>query len=216
MGDPDICLRMLISQVECSDVGSNCAMDFSAWKRCSRAWMPEIGLRMFAQTLPALPVRQEWPVREELAGVEGFFRASPEGVCAKESTGVGEFVGAEDWGYTRPVADGESPFCVRPVTGSHLFRSHIGRVLGLWQLHLPFRHLSGQYLVTPFLLYSVLVGHDVVRDGLACGGPSGSGCSDHGTAAGHIYRTRIRLEVGQTLCLGRCHSGRDRSTGHTA
>ena len=60
-----------------SDVGRNCAMDFSAWKKCSRAWMPEIGLRMFAQTLPALLVWQEWPVREVLAGVEGFFRREP-------------------------------------------------------------------------------------------------------------------------------------------
>ena len=56
---------------------------------------------------------------------------------------MGEFVGAEDWGYVSPVADGESPFCVRPVTGSHLFRDPIGHVLGLWQPHLPFRHLSG-------------------------------------------------------------------------
>ena len=66
-----------------------------------------------------------------------FSGASPEGVallrgCEEESTGAGEFAGAEDWGYIRPVTDGESPFCVRPVTGSHLFRSPIGRVLGLW------------------------------------------------------------------------------------
>ena len=131
-GDPDFCLSMLI---------------FSARKMCPRAWMPEIGLWMFAQTLPALPVRQEWPVREVLAGAEGFSGASPEGVarlrgCTEEFTGAGEFVGAEDWGYIRPVADGESPFCVRPVTGSRLFGSSIGRVLGLRQPHLSCRHLS--------------------------------------------------------------------------
>ena len=104
-----------------SDVGRNCAMDFSARKMCPRARMPQIGLRMFAQTLPALEVRQEWPVREELDSAEGFSGASSEGVvrlrgCAEESTGAGEFVGTEDWGYMRPVADGESPSCVRPVT----------------------------------------------------------------------------------------------------
>ena len=62
--------------------------------------------------------------------------------CAEESTGSGEIAGAEDWGYIRPVTDGESPLCVRPVTGSHLFRSPIGCVLGLQQPHLPFRGLS--------------------------------------------------------------------------
>ena len=62
--------------------------------------------------------------------------------CAEEFTGVEELVGAEDWGYIRPVADDDSPVCVRPVTGSHLFRSPLGRVLGLWQPHLPFKHLS--------------------------------------------------------------------------
>ena len=77
-------------------------MDFSARKMCPRARMPEFGLRMFAQTLPDLPVRQEWPVREVLA---------------------------EDWGYIRQLADGESQFCVRSVTGSHLFGFPIGRVL---------------------------------------------------------------------------------------
>ena len=82
-GDPDFCLRILISRVDFSDVGRHCAMDFSARKMCPRAWMPDIGLRMFAQTLPALPVRQEWPVREVLAGVEGFSGASPEGVVRK-------------------------------------------------------------------------------------------------------------------------------------
>ena len=38
--------------------------------------MPEIGLRIFAQTLPA-PFRQEWPVRKELAGEAGSSGASP-------------------------------------------------------------------------------------------------------------------------------------------
>ena len=61
--------------------------------------------------------------------------------CAEESISAEELVTAEDWGYIRPVTDDESPFCVRPVTGSHLFRSPIGRVLGLWLPHLPFRHL---------------------------------------------------------------------------
>ena len=27
------------------------------------------------------------------------------------------------WGYINLVGDGDSPFCVRPVTGSHLFRA---------------------------------------------------------------------------------------------
>ena len=76
-GNPDVCLRILISRVDFSDVGRNCNMDFSAWTMCSRAWMPEIGLRMFAQTLPALP----WPVWKELSGAEGSSGASPEGVA---------------------------------------------------------------------------------------------------------------------------------------
>ena len=37
----------------------------------------------------------------------------------------------EDLGYIRPVTDGESPVCVQPVTGSHLFGSRLRRVLGL-------------------------------------------------------------------------------------
>ena len=37
------------------------------------------------------------------------------------------------------------------------------------------------------------MGHDVVQDGLACGDPSTSGCSDYGTAAWHIYGNRIGL-----------------------
>ena len=84
--------------------------------------MTEIGPRMFDQTLPALPVRQKWPVRKVLAGAEKF--------------------SVEDWGYIRQLVDGESPFCVRPVTGSHLFGSSMGCVLGLRQPYMPLRHLS--------------------------------------------------------------------------
>ena len=85
--------------------------------------------------MPALPVRQEWPVREELAGAEGF--VGSEGFAHAK-----DFAGAEDWSYIKEVAGGESPFCAQPVTGSHLLGSPIGRVLGLGQPHLPFRHLS--------------------------------------------------------------------------
>ena len=85
-------------------------MNFNVWKMYPRAWMPEIGLQMVVQTLPALPVRQGWPVQKELARVEGFSGTSPEDVaqrlrgCVEGYTGAGEFVGAEDWGYIRPVA----------------------------------------------------------------------------------------------------------------
>ena len=44
----------------------------------------------------------------------------------------------EDFGYIRPGAASESPFNVRPVTGSHLLGSAVCRVLGLWMLHLLF------------------------------------------------------------------------------
>ena len=54
MGDPDFCLRILISRVNCSEAGTNSNMDFSASMVCSRAWMPEIGLRMIAKTLHVL------------------------------------------------------------------------------------------------------------------------------------------------------------------
>ena len=67
MGDPDFCLRILISRVDFSDVGRHCAMDFSARKD-----FPARALRVLR-------------------------------VCVEESTG------AEDWGYIRPVADGEAP-----------------------------------------------------------------------------------------------------------
>ena len=48
--------------------------------------------------------------------------------------------------YIRPAAVDEPPFCVRPVTGSHLISPPLGRVLGLWQPHLPFGYLSGMIL----------------------------------------------------------------------
>ena len=123
--DPDSCLRMLKSQYDFSNVGLNRAMDFSARKMCSRTLMPGFGLKKFA----ALPVRQEWPVREELAGAEGF-------------TGAEVFDSTEDWSYIKQVTGGESPFCVQPVTGSHLLGSPIGRILNLRQPHLPFGHPS--------------------------------------------------------------------------
>ena len=72
MGDPVFCLKMLTSRVDFSNVGRNCAMNVSVWKTCPWAWMPEISLQMVAQTLPALPVRQGWPIRKELASVERF------------------------------------------------------------------------------------------------------------------------------------------------
>ena len=50
--------------------------------------------------------------------------------CAEKSPGASEFAGVEDWGYIRPTAVDEPPFCVRPVTGSHLFSPPLGRVLG--------------------------------------------------------------------------------------
>ena len=67
--------------VDFGDVGRNCAMDFSARMMCPRFRIPECGLQTFAQTLPALPVRQEWLVHEVLAGAEGFSGAVVRG-CA--------------------------------------------------------------------------------------------------------------------------------------
>ena len=64
-GDPDSWLKMLISRMDFSNVGRNCAVNFSTWKICPWARRSDFGLRMFAQTLPALPVRQEWPVRKD-------------------------------------------------------------------------------------------------------------------------------------------------------
>ena len=50
------------------------------WRMCPRAGRLEIGLRMVVQTSPALPVWQGWPVRKEIASVEGFSGTSPEDV----------------------------------------------------------------------------------------------------------------------------------------
>ena len=80
-GEPDFCLRILISQVDLVDVGRNDNMDFKVSTMCSQAWMPVIDLWMFAQTLPALPFRQEWLVRKEITGAEGSSGASPEGIA---------------------------------------------------------------------------------------------------------------------------------------
>ena len=131
------------------------------WKMCPWAGRPEIGLRMVVQTFPALLGWQGWPFRKEIASVEGFSGTSPEDVeklrgcavarlcgcvvvrlrgCAEGFTGAQLRGCMEDWGYIRPVADGESPFSVRPVR-SNLFRPTRGRALGLWQPRLSFRHL---------------------------------------------------------------------------
>ena len=37
-GDPDFCLRILMSRGDCSEVGTNCNMAFSASTMCFRAW----------------------------------------------------------------------------------------------------------------------------------------------------------------------------------
>ena len=68
------------------------------------------------------------------------------GGCAESSPSEGESSGAEDGGYIRPDTREEPPFCVGSVTGSHLFGSPFGRVLGLWQPYLPFEYLSGTIL----------------------------------------------------------------------
>ena len=65
--------KMLLSQVHFSDVGRNCAMDFSDRWMCSLVWITDSSLWMLVQTLP-LP-------REELTGEVGFPGASPEGVA---------------------------------------------------------------------------------------------------------------------------------------
>ena len=54
-------------------------------------------------------------------------------------------------------------------------------------------------LYSAFLLYSVLVVHDVVRTGLSYGGPGWSSGSGHKPTAGHVQGARFRLTVGQTL-----------------
>ena len=106
-GNPDSWLRMQISRVDISNVGRNCAKDFSTRKMCPRVQMPEIGCLL----RHCLLFRFGWSCR--------FGRSLP----AREE------LSAEDWGYIWQLADGESPFCVRPVIGSHLFGSSIGRVL---------------------------------------------------------------------------------------
>ena len=52
------------------------------------------------------------------------------GGCAENSPNAGESAGVEDWAYIPPAVVDEPPFCVRPVTGSHLFGPPLGRVLG--------------------------------------------------------------------------------------
>ena len=148
--DLDSLGEMLLPRVDVSYFGRNCAMDFSTRWMCFQTWITDSSLWMLVQTLPLS--------REDLYGAVGFPGASPEGVaqmrgkvsrrgrvcrrgCAEESTGAGEFAG-----YIRPAAVDELPFCVRPVTGSHLFRPPLGRVLSLWQPHLPFGYLSGTLL----------------------------------------------------------------------
>ena len=103
--------------------------------------MPGFGLKKCAPTLPAVPARREWLACEKLAGMEGV--AGTEGFASEERfAGMEGFDSAEDWGYIKQVTGGESPFCVQPVTGSHLLGSPIGLVLGLRKPHLPARHPS--------------------------------------------------------------------------
>ena len=178
--------EMLLSRVDFSDAGRNCCIDFSTRWMCFQAWITDSRLWMLVQTLP-LP-------REELSSMVGFPGASPEGVawlrgkvhrrrrvCRRGRLGLYNTV------------DG-LPFCVRPVTGSHLFSPPLGRVLGLWQPHLPFGYLSGTIL-GDHRFSCVLFWCEMMS---SCGGPSTSGRRDYGTAAGHIYWTRIGLTVGQT------------------
>ena len=122
--DLDSLGEMMLSRVDFSDVGRNCTLAFSTGWMCFLAWINDSSLWMFVQTLP-LP-------REELTGAVGFPGASPEGVARMR--GKVHRCGR----YIRPAVVDEPPFCVRPVTGSHLFSPPLGRVLGLWQPHLPF------------------------------------------------------------------------------
>ena len=69
--DLDSLGEMLLSRVDFSDVGWNCAMDFSTRWMCFRAWIIDSIRWMLVQTLP-LP-------REELPGAVGFPGAIPEG-----------------------------------------------------------------------------------------------------------------------------------------
>ena len=67
-----------------------------------------------------------------------------------------------------------------------------------------------------FLLSSGLVEHDVVRGGLACSRPGWCNPGSNGPAAGHIFGTQIRFEVGQTVWLGRCYFGCDGPSCYSA
>ena len=117
--------EMLLSRVDFSDAGRTCCMDFSTRWMCFQAWITDSRLWMLVQTLP-LP-------REELPSVVGFPGASPEGVArlhGKVHRHRRVFGGEEDWGYITPAAVDGPPFCVRPVTGSHLFSPPLGSILG--------------------------------------------------------------------------------------
>ena len=120
------------------------------WKMCPWAGRPEIGW-WFGHLLPfwfgrggrfgrKLPVWRDFPAR-----APRMWRncAVAQLHCCAEGSPAQLRGCAEDWSYISPVAEGESPFGVRPVTESHLFRPARGRALGLWLPRLPFRHLSG-------------------------------------------------------------------------
>ena len=135
-GDPDSSLRMPKSRYDFRDVSMNRSVGFSARRMCFRALIPEFDLKKCALTLSVLPVRREWPGWEQPAGAEGV--TGVEGIAGEERFASGErFSGAEgsdsseDWGYIKQVTGGASPFCVQPVTGSHLLGSPIGCVLSL-------------------------------------------------------------------------------------
>ena len=125
--DLDSLAETLLSQWVFSGIGSNGTMDFSTRKICFQVCVIYCGRWTFIQTLP-LP-------RGEFSAVVGFPGVDLAGVvrvrgCAEIFLGAGEFAGVEKWGYIRLSASDEQPFCVRPVTGSHLFSPPSGRVLG--------------------------------------------------------------------------------------
>ena len=134
-GQPGLLCEEVEVTIRLQNVGMNRAMNFSARKMCFRALVPGFGLKKFALTLPALPIRREWPVWDTLASAEGV-------AGAERFAGAEGFDSVEDWGYIKQVTGGESPFCAQPVTGSHLLGYPIGRVLDLRQPHLPSRHPS--------------------------------------------------------------------------
>ena len=191
---PDLCLTMLILRVDFDDVGGHCAMYFSARRMCPRVRTPECGLKTFAWKSPA---RQECLVRY-FPGGGGLRGCTRMRSCAEDSTGAGEIAGAEDRGYIRPVTDGESPVCVRPVTGSHLFGSPLRRVLGLLQLYLPFRGLSWTIL-GDFRFSCILFWWKTMSPGVDFPVVDQAGAAPAATDPLHIYGTRIKLEVGQTV-----------------